>query len=163
MFETWNDVLCCFIVVVTLVLSIVALVFSVKCYKTSHFTDTFKHSVENMENVMKGGSKYMSMKSSDNVLSKLSELKKGNKTALIVLTADWCGYCKKLKSSGELTKVAKKYDVVVIDDSHPDAKNVMDLIQGEGFPAMGLFMDGHVYPYKGPRENITEVIDQFRK
>lgn len=126
-----------------------------------NFTNVMKHDTENMENIFKGGVKYVSLKPTDSILDKLAELKKNNKTALIVATADWCGYCKKLKASGELSKVAKKYDVIAIDDSHPQIKNVMELMQGEGFPSLGVFMKGHVYPYKGERENITQAIDQL--
>ena len=146
-----------------LLILIIGIVVSCTSCNIQNFTNVIKHETENMENIFKGGVKYTSLKPTDNMLEKLAFLKKNNRTALIVATADWCGYCKKLKASGELAKVAKKYDVIVINDSHPQIKNIMDLLKGEGFPSMGVFMNGHVFPYKGERENITEAIDQLKQ
>lgn len=156
--------ICCGVAIAfALILLIVAIVITTKCKSLDTFANCVKHDAETMANVIKGGHKYVSLKPTENILHKLSDLSKANKTALIAVTADWCGYCKKLKSSGELTNVAKKYNVIVVDDTHPQVREVMDMMEGEGFPSLGVLVNGKVYPYKGSRENIADTIDKMVK
>lgn len=82
--------------------------------------------------------------------------------ALVAVLADWCGYCKKLKQSGALDKVAKKFKVVIIDDNHPQTKQVMESTQSQGFPTLAIFDNGKLHKYEGPRDH-SSIIQELSK
>lgn len=138
-----------FIVVIILIVVI--------CWcKKDEFTNAIGTNVETMENVLKGGLYYKHLNSNDNLQMKMEKAmedpimkNRKNKIAVIAVLAPWCGYCKRLKESGVLQKVAKKYPVLVIDDQHPQSGEVMKMLNSEGFPTLGIFNNGKLMPYKG--------------
>lgn len=144
--------ICCMICFVFIFI-ILIIAISWTNYETfENFGNVMGANTETMKNVLSGGMYYVSLNQNDNVVRKMNELEKHNKVALFAILAPWCGYCKQLKKSKILTKIARKMPVVVIDDKHPQVSEVMNIIQAKGFPALGIFIDGELVPYKGPRE-----------
>lgn len=142
---------CMFCFVFIFILLIAAIAWTQReCFE--NFTNAINASNETIKNVFSGGLFYKSLSADDDVLK---IMKKNKKPILLVLTAPWCGYCKKLKSSGELTKVAKEFPVLQMDDSHPQTQEMMNVLQAEGFPAMGIISEGNVYPYNSSRDAST--------
>jgi thiol-disulfide isomerase/thioredoxin len=121
------------------------------------FTDTIKFNNETIMNVLGGGRLYKSMGPRDDVMARFKSIDKSNKPALVAILAPWCGYCKTLKESGELRKVAKHFHVLTMDDKHPQTQEIMHLLQAEGFPALGIYFQGQLLPYRGDRHH-KEII-----
>jgi len=96
--------------------------------------------------VSKGAKHYKNMKSTE----KLSDVLKGD--CCIFVLADWCGHCKRLKSSGMLEDMARDVPVIVMDDKHPEAQKVMQELQSQGFPTLGMVKNGKMMKYDGPRD-----------
>lgn len=88
---------------------------------------------------------YIKLKQSDSLESKLDE-----KTFVAIL-APWCGFCKKIKESGVLEKLSKKIKVIEIDDKHPQAEDIMESANSEGFPTLIIYKNNNFYKYKGDR------------
>lgn len=156
---------CCMICFVFIFIILVIAICWTNYDSFENFGNLLKYNQETMTNVLTGGIHYLSLNPNDNIIEKFNELKKKNKTALIAVIAPWCGYCKKLKNSGVLKKIAKKYPVLVIDDKHPQTEDLMHLLQAEGFPALGIFGHGKLFPYRGQRsyESIIPIMNQFHK
>ena len=114
------------------------------------FNNNIKYSNETVKNVLGGGFHYKALTPQDDILKKL---KGSKKPTLIAILAPWCGYCKSLKESGTLRKVANKFPVLTMDDQHPQTQDIMHLIQAKGFPALGIYHKGELLPYDGPRED----------
>lgn len=126
-----------------------------------NFNDSMKYNNETIKNVLGGGFHYKALSPKDDILKKFQELDKSKKIAIVAVMAPWCGYCKRLKSSGVLRKIANKYPVLTMDDQHPQTRDVMNAMEGEGFPSIGIYVNGKLLPYKGSRE--YEAIDNFMK
>ncbi len=156
---------CCMICFVFIFIILVIAICWTNYDSFENFGNILKYNQETMTNVLTGGVRYRSRNPNHNILGKVTELKRKNKTALVAVLAPWCGYCKKLKNSGVLKKIAKKYPVLVIDDKHPQTEDLMHLLQAEGFPAMGIFGHGKLFPYKGQRsyESIIPIMNQLHK
>lgn len=156
---------CCMICFVFIFIILIVAICWTNYENFENFGNMIKHNHETLTNVLSGGIHYMSINPNDNILTKFETLKKTNKTALVAVLAPWCGYCKKLKSSGVLNKIAKTYHVLVIDDKHSQTGDVMQLLQAEGFPALGIFGHGKLFPYKGSRtyNSIIDIMNQFEE
>lgn len=143
---------CC---IVAFVFVFIIMVFAI-CWTNQenfeNFTNVVKYNNDTIKNVLSGGIHYKALNTTDDILQKFKDLDRSNKVALVAILAPWCGYCKRLKSSGVLTKVSKKFPVIVMDDQHPQVSDVMHLLQAEGFPALGIYFQGQLLPYRGPRE-----------
>lgn len=156
--------LCCCMICFVFIFIILVIAICWTNYDTfENFGNIIKYNQETMTNVLTGGVHYLSLNPNDNVLAKFNNLKKKKQTALVVITAPWCGYCKKLKSSGVLKKIAGKYPVLVIDDKHPQTQDLMHLLQAEGFPALGIFGHGKLFSYKGARtsDSIIPIMNKL--
>lgn len=126
-----------------------------------NFGDVTNANLETMKNVMSGGLYYKVLSKNDNIIEML---RKKDKVALVALLAPWCGYCQKLKDSGVLRQIAKKYPVFVMDDQHPQIADMMHILQAEGFPTLGIYNTENVIPYNGGRDysSIMNILDQFK-
>lgn len=142
---------CCVIAFVFVFIIMIAAILFTNCEKFEGFTDNIKYSNENVKNFLNGGFHYKAIGPKDDILGNFKSLDKNGNVALVAVLAPWCGYCKRLKESGELTKVSKKFPVIVLDDKHPQVNNVMNLLQAEGFPAIGIYYQGQLLPYRGDR------------
>ena len=114
---------------------------AIKVYVQDMNKDTEKFTM-----VTKGAKHYKPMKSKE----RLSDVVKGD-CCLFVL-AEWCGHCKRIKESGMLEDLARDVPVIVMDDKHPEAQMVMQELQSQGFPTLGMIKDGKMTKYDGPRE-----------
>lgn len=130
-----------------------------------NFTDTVKYNNDTIENVIKGGLCYKALGPQDNILERFERFDKKSKPALIAVMAPWCGYCRQLKASGVLTKVARKHPVLTLDDRHPQVENVMSLMDAKGFPALGIYSGGKLHPYRGPRdfESLNNTLNNIKR
>ena len=126
-----------------------------------NFNDSMKYNNETIKNVLGGGFHYKALGPKDDILKKFQDLDKSKKMAVVVVMAPWCGYCKRLKSSGVLRKMANKYPVLTMDDQHPQTRDVMNAMEAEGFPAIGVYSHGKLIPYKGERSH--EAMNHFMK
>lgn len=119
---------------------------------------------ETVKNVLSGGIHYISLNPTDDLFKKVDTLQKKDQVGLIAVLAPWCGYCKRLKSSGILVKIAKKYPVIVIDDKHPQTQDVMNILQAEGFPSLGVIFQGNLLPYRGPRDiqYLMQTLNEYQ-
>tara|TARA_B110000211_G_C13905166_1_gene475814 strand:+ start:25 stop:783 length:759 start_codon:yes stop_codon:yes gene_type:complete len=122
--------------------------------KFENFSENIKYNNETIKNVIMGGKYYTSLTPSSDINKNLESFDKSNKVALIGVLAPWCGYCKRLKDSGELKKIAAKFPVVVMDDKHHQTKNIMNVLGAEGFPALGIYHSGNLVPYNGNRTSV---------
>ena len=125
-----------------------------------NFNDSMKYNNETIKNVLGGGFHYKALGPKDDIVKKFQDLDKSQKIAIVAVMAPWCGYCKRLKSSGVLRKIANKHPVLTMDDQHPQTRDVMRAMEGEGFPSIGVYSDGKLIPYKGERsyEAIVEFV-----
>lgn len=123
-----------------------------------NFANVLLHKKETMTSVLSGGKNYVSLSVNDNIIDKLKE----KKTAVVAVLAPWCGYCKKLKSSGILNDIAKDFPVLVIDDKHPQTDDVMHLLQAEGFPAIGILNNGNIIPYRGDTKQLPSIMNSLK-
>lgn len=161
--EDNSKTICC---AVSFIFVLILLVFAV-CWTNQdnfeNFTDTVKYNNDTVLNVLKGGLCYKALGPQDNILERFQTFDKKSKPALIAVMAPWCGYCRQLRESGILTRVARKHPVVTLDDKHPQVENVMRLMDAKGFPAMGIYFGGKLHPYRGPRdsESITKILKEL--
>lgn len=156
-FETSNNKLCCSMICFVFIFIILIIAICWTNYDNfENFGNILNYKKETMMNVLSGGIHYLSITPTDDIIKKIKELK--NKTALIAVLAPWCGYCKKLKNSGILKKVAKHFPVLVIDDKHPQVADLMHILQAEGFPALGIMNEGQLYPYRGEHTEVLNVM-----
>ena len=154
-----SKTVCC---VVAFLFVFILLIFSI-CWTTNkdsfeNFTDVVKYNNDTIKNVLKGGLYYKSLGPRDDAIEFIQKKSKKH-PVLVTITAPWCGYCRQLKDSGILTRVAKKYTVVDIDDKHPQVTILMKLLKSEGFPTLAIAYRGELHPYKGPREHVEKVMD----
>lgn len=163
--ENSSKMTCCMVCFVFVFIILVIAICWTNHDSFENFGNIIKYKHETMMNVFSGGKHYTSVSPDENILEKFDKLKKENKVALVAILAPWCGYCKKLKSSGTLTKISKKYPVLVIDDKHPQTEDLMHLLQAEGFPSLGIFGHGQLFPYKGERDTqtILSIMDKFEE
>ena len=73
---------------------------------------------------------------------------------LFAITAEWCGYCKKLKNSVETAKTIQPFDFFWMDgDKTPAHKKKSTELNVQGFPTI-YYIDkgGRLLPYSGGRE-----------
>jgi thiol-disulfide isomerase/thioredoxin len=147
-----NKLCCCMVCFVFIfIILIMAICWTnYECFE--NFGNIIKHNHETFTNILAGGMHYLSLSPSDDILKKFDQLKKNHKIALVAILAPWCGHCKRLKESGILTKIAKKYTVLIVDDKHPQTQNLMEILQAEGFPSLGIFTGENLIPYNGPRD-----------
>lgn len=141
--------ICCIICFIFVFIVILIAIFWTNRDNFENFSNTIKTNNDTILNVLSGGKNYKALNSNDNIQDKLSKL--NGKVALVAILAPWCGYCKQLKASKVLTKVASKYPVFVIDDKHPQVRQLMEAIQGRGFPSIGFYYNGSFMPYGGER------------
>jgi len=79
-----------------------------------------------------------------------NELNKGS--SIVLVHADWCGHCKRLKESGELEKLSRTHAVVIASDENNYASKVMNKYNSRGFPTLlVMHKNGKVEPYNGDR------------
>jgi thiol-disulfide isomerase/thioredoxin len=156
--NTPKKTICCIVAFVFIFIILIIAIFMTTCTQEG-FTDIINSNTETMKNVLTGGIHYMSLNSNNDLLKILTQK---NKVALVAVLAPWCGYCKHLKKSGILKDVAKKYPVLVIDDKHPQTQDVMNILQANGFPAIGIFTKTNLLPYRGPR-NLKEITNTLAK
>lgn len=120
------------------------------CYANREAINVYFHDAqkgtEEFTMVNKGAKHYKNMKSKE----RLSDVVKGD--CCIFVLAEWCGHCKRLKASGMLEDLARDVPVIVMDDKHPEAQMVMQELQSQGFPTLGMVKDGKMMKYDGPRE-----------
>lgn len=154
--EPSTKLTCCMICFVFVFIILIIAICWTNYDNFENFGNILTYKKETMINVLSGGIHYNNITPNDNIMKKIKELK--NKTALIAVLAPWCGYCKKLKNSGILKKVAKHFPVLVVDDKHPQVTDLMHVLQADGFPALGIMIDGQLYPYKGERMEILNVM-----
>ena len=153
-----NSRLCCCMICFVFIFIILIIAICWTNYDTfENFGNIVGCNQETLKNVLSGGFHYVSLNPNDNIIKKLNELKKKNQAALVAVLAPWCGYCKQLKQSGVLKEIAKKYPVLVIDDKHPQTRDIMHILQAEGFPALGIFGKGELKPYNGPRQELSII------
>jgi thiol-disulfide isomerase/thioredoxin len=150
--------MCC---LVPFLFLLVVLVIVVTNNKTDTFADIgnmISNSSKTIETMFSGGKGYHSLNNKEDLFIKLKGSKNVN---LIAITADWCGYCKKLKNSGVLQSVSKKYSVIELTDAHFQSKDIMKNLQAGGFPTLAIFVDGKMMPYSGPRDydSIIKTLD----
>lgn len=79
---------------------------------------------------------------------------------VFVVAAAWCGHCKMLKSSGELEKLNKNINVVLVPHDHPGADPFMQKIKGEGYPTIVMCKGRKLHKYEGHR-NSAEMYKYF--
>lgn len=101
---------------------------------------------ETFVSMTKGGKHYKAMKSTD----RLGKVITGD--SFIMVLADWCGHCKRLKESGTLEEVSKDIPVIVLDDKHPESQDVMKQLKSQGFPTLGMIKGGKMVKYEGGRD-----------
>lgn len=167
---------CCMVSFIFVFIILIAAICWTNQENFENFTDNIKYSNDTAKNILGGGFHYKALGPKDDVLKKFKTLDKSNKVALVAVLAPWCGYCKRLKESGDLRRVASRFPVVVLDDKHPQVSDVMHLLQAEGFPALGIYFQGQLLPYRGPRDkktilatmdeikaNITDLSNEKRK
>ena len=142
---------CCIIAFVFVFILMIGAICWTNCENFENFSDVMKYNNDTIKNVLGGGTHYKALSQKDDVLMKFKSMDKSNKVALVAVLAPWCGYCKRLKESGELRKIAKKFNVLILDDKHPQVNDVMHLLQAEGFPALGIYHQGQLMPYRGER------------
>lgn len=160
--EKVKTVCCCICFVFVFIILIMAIVFTnYSSFETC--ANSVKYKNETFTNILLGGKHYHALSPSEDIQQKFSDLNKSKKTALVAILAPWCGYCKQLKSSGALKTVASKYDVIVMDDKHPQTEKVMETLKARGFPSLGFFSNGKLIPYDGERkaEDILHVMDSI--
>ena len=81
---------------------------------------------------------------------------------VFIVAASWCGHCIKLKESGELDKLNKDIDVIVIPHDHPKANSFMERVGGKGFPTIVVNKFGELHKYDGPR-NSTSMFKFYKQ
>jgi len=143
--------------IIVFMIAIAAIIFT-NLEKFEGFSDNIKYNNETIKNVILGGKYYSAISPSRSINSEFEKLDKSNKVGLVAILAPWCGYCKRLKESGELKKVAAKFPVLVMDDKHPQVKTLMNTMGSEGFPALGIYSSGQLMPYKNER-TASDIID----
>ena len=79
-----------------------------------------------------------------------------------LVVAEWCGHCKNLKESGELEKLNKNLNVVMIQSDHPKADEFMSKVDSKGYPTIALCKAGKLYKYEGNR-NSEDIFRYFTK
>ena len=137
--------LCCCIICFVFVFIILALAV---CWSNK---DTF----ENFGNMMKRKNNYHRLKPTEDIVSKLRG------PSLVAITAPWCGHCKRLKASGVLSDVAKKYPVIEIDDKHPQTGDLLKNLDAGGFPTLAIFNKGNMTRFT--RKDPMAALDQMTK
>ncbi len=106
---------------------------------------------ETFVNQLGGAGRYHKLTDSDTVESVISQ-HSGNECTIVAVTAEWCGYCKKLYESGELQKAAKSHLVVVVDEKHKQAEKIMKETGSGGFPTIAIHCKQRGFGnYEGPR------------
>jgi len=106
---------------------------------------------ETFVNQIGGAGRYHKLTDSDTVESVISQ-HSGNECTIVAVTAEWCGYCKKLYESGELQKAAKSHLVVVVDEKHKQAEKIMKETGSGGFPTIAIHCKQRGFgKYEGPR------------
>jgi thiol-disulfide isomerase/thioredoxin len=106
---------------------------------------------ETFVNQLGGSGRYHKLTDSDTVESVISQ-HSGNECTIVAVTAEWCGYCKKLYESGELQKAAKTHLVVVVDEKHKQAEKIMKETGSGGFPTIAIHCKQRGFgKYEGPR------------
>jgi thiol-disulfide isomerase/thioredoxin len=122
--------------------------------------DIIRQSNSNIKTMFTGGKLYNNVKNNEDIFLKLKN-NKGKDAVLVVIAAEWCGYCKKLKNSGVLRDISKKYKVFELTDKHPQSKILMQNLQAGGFPTLAIYVNGKMMPYKGPRDydNISKAME----
>jgi thiol-disulfide isomerase/thioredoxin len=73
---------------------------------------------------------------------------------LFAITAEWCGYCKKLKNSVQQARGVQPFDFFWMDgDKSPAHKKKAVDMKVEGFPTLYYIeRGGQILPYTGGRE-----------
>lgn len=143
---------CCIIGFIFVFIIMVFAIIWTNCEKFENFTDSIKYNNETIKNVLSGGKHYLALSPSNDINKEFEKLDSKDKVALVGVLAPWCGYCKRLKESGELKTVAKHFDVIVLDDKHPQVRNIMNAMGAEGFPSLAIYYSGQLIPYKGDRK-----------
>ena len=138
-----------------IILSVV--VSSCSCYYGS--VSAFANVAKTMGSNMMTDSKKLSHE--DKVKDVLEGVK--DKPCMIAVLADFCGYCKQLKNSGELEKLAKKHKVFVMDEEHPESHGLMGALQSQGYPTLVVYKKGKMYLYDGKRdaESMEHMMDSL--
>lgn len=85
---------------------------------------------------------------------------------LFAITAEWCGYCKKLKNSVKQARTVQPFDFFWMDgDKTPAHKKKSTDLKVQGFPTV-YYIDrgGQLLPYKGGREpgDLVHIFHQRR-
>lgn len=112
-------------------------------------------SVSTFTNVMKcSGSNLMTSYTTISHGEKIEDVMKSleDKPAMFAVLADFCIHCRNLKKSGELDKLAKKHKVFVMDEQHPQAGELMTMVQSKGFPTLAIYRRGSLSLYVGGRK-----------
>lgn len=157
-----TKIACCSVAFVFVFLLMIAAILWTNQDNFENFTDVIKYNNETIKNVLSGGKHYKALGPQDDILEKFKNLDKSGKIALVTVLAPWCGYCKRLKESGELVKVAKKFPVMTLDDKHPQVSDIMNLLQSEGFPTLGIYFQGQLLPFRGER-NSKSIVGTMEK
>jgi thiol-disulfide isomerase/thioredoxin len=155
---------CC---VIFCIVILVALIIAVACTCTQYqspqcFVDCFNASNETIKHKIKGGKHFDFMNHTDDISKKLKVIHESGKPGLIALLADWCGYCKQLKSSNVLDDIAKTFHVIGMNDKHPQSNYMMKGVQAQGYPTLIIFYKGSMKKYEGPR-TAQAIMDAMRK
>ena len=136
-------------------LFIFTVIFILSCgSKTKYFKqifNTFLGRTETFINHLGGANRYHKLTDSDTIESVINK-HSGNECTIVAVTAEWCGHCKNLHSSGELQKAAKKHLVLVVDEKHKQAKQIMKEVGSGGFPTIAIHCKQRGFgAYNGPR------------
>jgi thiol-disulfide isomerase/thioredoxin len=79
----------------------------------------------------------------------------GGKSGLLVVYADWCGHCKKLKPLWEKLNMQDNQVVyLAVNESHE--KNLVSTMKVSGFPTIFMISpSGNLSPYSGGRDEAS--------
>ena len=147
---------CLFIIVILAVILLIV----VLCYNNTeafnNFGDLFKKRFETFGNIVKNigtGGVIHKVSQMDKVRDIIKANGKPGRGAIIAVLAPWCGWCNKLKTSGELDRVSTDELVVEVDDKHPETRELMQEVGVQGFPCLIIMgADGSMKAHEGPRE-----------
>jgi thiol:disulfide interchange protein len=147
--------ICCVVAFLFIFIVLVAAI-TTTCYEQQNFNILTKsenfmntYTLDTVKNRILQGKHYKALSPNDDLMFYLMNERK--QPILVAVLADWCGFCKRLKKSGELTKVAKKMPVFVIDDQHPMHAKIMQAVKSPGFPTLAIFSKNKFHAYEGPQ------------
>lgn len=83
-----------------------------------------------------------------------------NDNCVYVLSASFCGHCKKLKESGELESLNKKIPVVVVPHTHEDCQKLMKQVKGNGYPTIVVAKNRRLYKFEGERK-ADQIVNYY--